>query len=117
MDLVESSSEETDGTRYFTPDTYANEHTATCASLAAAACADVATAVFQGRARSGAAIVRCAPGLGRTAEGLQPPWVVGSRTWSMARARGHGRLVEHRRVGSYGCSVYLSCLVYIGLHR
>ena len=60
VDLVETSSAEADGTRYFTPDTYANRHTATCASLAAAACADVATAVFSGRARSGAAIVRCA---------------------------------------------------------
>ena len=60
VELVESSSAEVDGTRYFTPDTYANQHTATCASIAAAACADVATAVYSGRARSGAAIVRWA---------------------------------------------------------
>ena len=60
VDLVESTSTETDGgTHYFTPDTYANQHTATCASLAAGACADVAVAVFRGQARSGAAIVRC----------------------------------------------------------
>ena len=59
VDLVATASLEADGgTRYFTPDTYANEHTATCAALSAGACADVAMAVYRGEARSGAAIVR-----------------------------------------------------------
>jgi len=61
VDLVATASLEAGGgTRYFTPDTYANEHTATCAALAAGACADVAVAVYCGEARSGAAIVRSA---------------------------------------------------------
>ncbi|XP_044477246.1 histone deacetylase 15 isoform X2 [Mangifera indica] len=43
---------------YFTPDTYANEHSARAARLAAGLCADLASAVFSGRAKNGFALVR-----------------------------------------------------------
>ncbi|KAL3529320.1 hypothetical protein ACH5RR_008642, partial [Cinchona calisaya] len=43
---------------YFTPDTYANQHSALAARLAAGLCADLATAVFSGRAKNGFALVR-----------------------------------------------------------
>ncbi|XP_050237030.1 histone deacetylase 15 isoform X2 [Mercurialis annua] len=43
---------------YFTPDTYANEHSAHAARLAAGLCADLASAIFSGRAKNGFALVR-----------------------------------------------------------
>ncbi|KAJ0048262.1 hypothetical protein Pint_16417 [Pistacia integerrima] len=43
---------------YFTPDTYANEHSACAARLAAGLCADLAAAIFSGRAKNGFALVR-----------------------------------------------------------
>ena len=43
---------------YFTPDTYANEHSALAARLAAGLCADLASAIFSGRAKNGFALVR-----------------------------------------------------------
>ncbi|CAI0473837.1 unnamed protein product [Linum tenue] len=43
---------------YFTPDTYANEHSARAARLAAGLCADLASAIFSGRAKNGFALVR-----------------------------------------------------------
>lgn len=43
---------------YFTPDTYANEHSACAARLAAGLCADLASAIFSGRAKNGFALVR-----------------------------------------------------------
>lgn len=43
---------------YFTPDTYANEHSALAARLAAGLCADLASAVVFGRAKNGFALVR-----------------------------------------------------------
>ncbi|KAE9601862.1 hypothetical protein Lal_00040803 [Lupinus albus] len=43
---------------YFTPDTYANEHSAHAARLAAGLCADLASAVVSGRAKNGFALVR-----------------------------------------------------------
>nr|KJB52929.1 hypothetical protein B456_008G285500 [Gossypium raimondii] len=43
---------------YFTPDTYANEHSAHAARLAAGLCADLASAIFSGRVRNGFALVR-----------------------------------------------------------
>ncbi|XP_031288190.1 histone deacetylase 15 [Pistacia vera] len=43
---------------YFTPDTYANEHSARAARLAAGLCADLAAAIFSGRAKNGFALVR-----------------------------------------------------------
>lgn len=43
---------------YFTPDTYANEHSALAARLAAGLCADLASAVFTRRAKNGFALVR-----------------------------------------------------------
>ncbi|XVE58715.1 hypothetical protein DITRI_Ditri04bG0191200 [Diplodiscus trichospermus] len=43
---------------YFTPDTYANEHSAYAARLAAGLCADLASAIFSGRVRNGFALVR-----------------------------------------------------------
>ncbi|KAE8124970.1 hypothetical protein FH972_019809 [Carpinus fangiana] len=43
---------------YFTPDTYANEHSARAARLAAGLCADLATEIFSGRAKNGFALVR-----------------------------------------------------------
>lgn len=42
---------------YFTPDTYANEHSAHAARLAAGLCADLASAIFSGRAKNGFALV------------------------------------------------------------
>ena len=42
---------------YFTPDTYANEHSARAARLAAGLCADLATAIFSGRVKKGFALV------------------------------------------------------------
>lgn len=42
---------------YFTPDTYANEHSARAARLAAGLCADLATAIFSGRVKNGFALV------------------------------------------------------------
>ncbi|XP_016506792.1 histone deacetylase 15 [Nicotiana tabacum] len=43
---------------YFTPDTYANEHSACAARLAAGLCADLASAIFSGRVKNGFALVR-----------------------------------------------------------
>ncbi|KAM7268463.1 hypothetical protein ACFE04_010629 [Oxalis oulophora] len=43
---------------YFTPDTYANEHSALAARLAAGFCADLTTEILSGRARNGFALVR-----------------------------------------------------------
>ncbi|XP_057951998.1 histone deacetylase 15 isoform X2 [Malania oleifera] len=43
---------------YFTPDTYANEHSARAARLAAGLCADLASVIFSGRAKNGFALVR-----------------------------------------------------------
>lgn len=42
---------------YFTPDTYANEHSARAARLAAGLCADLAKAIVSGRAKNGFALV------------------------------------------------------------
>ncbi|XP_021905585.1 histone deacetylase 15 isoform X2 [Carica papaya] len=43
---------------YFTPDTYANEHSARAARLAAGLCAELASEIFSGRAKNGFALVR-----------------------------------------------------------
>ncbi|CAJ2634891.1 unnamed protein product [Trifolium pratense] len=43
---------------YFTSDTYANEHSACAARLAAGLCADLASAIVSGRAKNGFALVR-----------------------------------------------------------
>ncbi|XP_039045347.1 histone deacetylase 15-like isoform X2 [Hibiscus syriacus] len=43
---------------YFTPDTYANEHSARAARLAAGLCTDLASAIFSGHMRNGFALVR-----------------------------------------------------------
>ncbi|KAG5619007.1 hypothetical protein H5410_018831 [Solanum commersonii] len=43
---------------YFTPDTYANEHSACAARLAAGLCADLASAIYSGRVKNGFALVR-----------------------------------------------------------
>ncbi|XP_028753868.1 histone deacetylase 15 isoform X3 [Neltuma alba] len=43
---------------YFTPDTYANEHSARAARLAAGLCSDLASAIVSGRAKNGFALVR-----------------------------------------------------------
>lgn len=43
---------------YFTPDTYANEHSACAARLAAGLSADLASAIFSGRRKNGFALVR-----------------------------------------------------------
>ncbi|KAJ4961306.1 hypothetical protein NE237_021216 [Protea cynaroides] len=43
---------------YFTPDTYANEHSACAARLAAGLCADLATEIMTGNAKNGFALVR-----------------------------------------------------------
>lgn len=43
---------------YFTPDTYANEHSACAARLAAGLCADLSSAIMDGRAKNGFALVR-----------------------------------------------------------
>ncbi|KAK4803955.1 hypothetical protein SAY86_003772 [Trapa natans] len=43
---------------YFTPDTYANEHSAQAARIAAGLCADLASEIFSGRAKNGFALVR-----------------------------------------------------------
>lgn len=43
---------------YFTPDTYANEHSACAARLAAGLCADLASTIFSGRVKNGFAMVR-----------------------------------------------------------
>ncbi|KAL6994893.1 Histone deacetylase 15, variant 2 [Sarracenia purpurea var. burkii] len=43
---------------YFTPDTYANQHSARAARLAAGLCADLASAIFSGRVKNGFALVR-----------------------------------------------------------
>ncbi|GAA0142120.1 histone modifying enzyme [Lithospermum erythrorhizon] len=43
---------------YFTPDTYANEHSACAARLAAGLCSDLASAIFSGQAENGFALVR-----------------------------------------------------------
>ncbi|XP_047327812.1 histone deacetylase 15 isoform X2 [Impatiens glandulifera] len=45
-------------TSYFTPDTYANKHSACAARLAAGLCADLASAIFSGRMKNGFALVR-----------------------------------------------------------
>ncbi|KAK1320782.1 Histone deacetylase 15 [Acorus calamus] len=43
---------------YFTPDTYANEHSACAARLAAGLCADLASAIMSGKVKNGFALVR-----------------------------------------------------------
>ncbi|KAG5536247.1 hypothetical protein RHGRI_023883 [Rhododendron griersonianum] len=43
---------------YFTPDTYANEHSARAARLAAGLCADLASEILSGHAKNGFALVR-----------------------------------------------------------
>ncbi|XP_077245745.1 histone deacetylase 15-like isoform X2 [Tasmannia lanceolata] len=43
---------------YFTPDTYANEHSAHAARLAAGLCADLASEIMSGHAKNGFALVR-----------------------------------------------------------
>eukprot|EP01018_Ginkgo_biloba_P017007 Gb_27929 [translate_table: standard] len=43
---------------YFTPDTYANDHSALAARLAAGLCADLATSIMKGQAQNGFALVR-----------------------------------------------------------
>ncbi|KAG9456774.1 hypothetical protein H6P81_001282 [Aristolochia fimbriata] len=43
---------------YFTPDTYANEHSSQAARLAAGICADMASAIMSGVAKNGFALVR-----------------------------------------------------------
>ncbi|KAI4324634.1 hypothetical protein MLD38_030104 [Melastoma candidum] len=43
---------------YFTPDTYANEHSARAARIAAGLCADLATTILSGRVKNGFALVR-----------------------------------------------------------
>ncbi|KAL1554794.1 Histone deacetylase 15, variant 3 [Salvia divinorum] len=43
---------------YFTPDTYANQYSATAARLAAGLCFDLASAIWSGRAKNGFALVR-----------------------------------------------------------
>ncbi|KAH9329465.1 hypothetical protein KI387_001573 [Taxus chinensis] len=43
---------------YFTPDTYANEHSACAARVAAGLCADLATAIVTGKIQNGFALVR-----------------------------------------------------------
>ncbi|KAL7615133.1 hypothetical protein Lser_V15G05440 [Lactuca serriola] len=43
---------------YFTPDTYANKDSALAARLAAGLCADLASAIYSGRAKNGFALVR-----------------------------------------------------------
>lgn len=43
---------------YFTPDTYANEHSACSARIAAGLCADLAISIMSGRSRNGFALVR-----------------------------------------------------------
>ncbi|XP_038879091.1 histone deacetylase 15 isoform X3 [Benincasa hispida] len=43
---------------YFTPDTYANKHSAQAARLAAGLCADLASEIISGRAKNGFALVR-----------------------------------------------------------
>ncbi|XP_015584442.1 histone deacetylase 15 isoform X1 [Ricinus communis] len=43
---------------YFTPDTYANEHSAHAARLAAGLCADIASAIVSARVKNGFALVR-----------------------------------------------------------
>ncbi|KAL4584198.1 hypothetical protein LXL04_008790 [Taraxacum kok-saghyz] len=43
---------------YFTPDTYANKDSALAARLAAGLCADLASAIYTGRAKNGFALVR-----------------------------------------------------------
>ncbi|XP_021849863.2 histone deacetylase 15 [Spinacia oleracea] len=43
---------------YFTPDTYANEHSAEAARLAAGLCADLATEIYSGCAKNGFALIR-----------------------------------------------------------
>lgn len=43
---------------YFTADTYANEHSARAARLAAGLCADLATSIFSGRVKNGFALIQ-----------------------------------------------------------
>lgn len=43
---------------YFTPDTYANQYSATAARLAAGLCFDLAAAIWSGSAKNGFALVR-----------------------------------------------------------
>ena len=43
---------------YFTPDTYANKHSALAARLAAGICADLASSIMTGKAHNGFAVVR-----------------------------------------------------------
>lgn len=42
---------------YFTPDTYANKHSAQAARLAAGLCADLASEIVSGHAKNGFALV------------------------------------------------------------
>ncbi|KAL9269987.1 Histone deacetylase 15-like protein [Drosera capensis] len=43
---------------YFTPDTYANKHSAQAARLAAGLCADLTSEIYNGRAKNGFALIR-----------------------------------------------------------
>ncbi|XP_057517434.1 histone deacetylase 15 isoform X2 [Amaranthus tricolor] len=43
---------------YFTPDTYANQHSAEAARLAAGLCADLAAEIYSGRVKNGFALIR-----------------------------------------------------------
>ncbi|GAB2276544.1 Histone deacetylase 15 [Dionaea muscipula] len=43
---------------YFTPDTYANQHSARAARLAAGLCADLASEIYCGHAKNGFALIR-----------------------------------------------------------
>lgn len=43
---------------YFTPDTYANKHSAQAARLAAGLCADLTSEIYHGRAKNGFALIR-----------------------------------------------------------
>lgn len=45
------------GCSYFTADTYANEHSACAARLAAGLCADLASEIVSGRVKNGFALV------------------------------------------------------------
>ncbi|XP_061362152.1 histone deacetylase 15 isoform X2 [Gastrolobium bilobum] len=56
IESVEVTSDSTSS--YFTSDTYANEHSARAARLAAGICADLASTIVSGRAKNGFALVR-----------------------------------------------------------
>ncbi|CAJ1944360.1 unnamed protein product [Sphenostylis stenocarpa] len=59
LDHIESVEVTTESlSSYFTPDTYANQHSALAARLAAGLCADLASAIVSGQAKNGFALVR-----------------------------------------------------------